>query len=66
MVTRDGWKYVLLDDRPWLMFNVNEDPYELVNLAQNPAWLDQRKRLHDMTLQWMKDTGDRFDFSKED
>ena len=29
VVTRDGWKYVAFEGTSWLMFNLNEDPYEL-------------------------------------
>ena len=44
IATRDGWKYVVLEGQPWLMFNRNEDacfrqaktsPYEQVTLAHN-------------------------------
>ncbi|MEM7807414.1 MAG: sulfatase, partial [Planctomycetota bacterium] len=30
LVTRDGWKYVCLEHQPWLLFNLNDDPYEQV------------------------------------
>ncbi|HBY60267.1 MAG TPA: hypothetical protein DEH78_10620, partial [Solibacterales bacterium] len=33
LVTRDGWKLVCFEGMPWLLFNLNEDPYELANLA---------------------------------
>ena len=29
----DGWKYAALEGQPWLLYNLNEDPYELANLA---------------------------------
>ncbi len=60
LVTRDGWKYVALEGQPWLMFNLNEDPYELVNLAHNTAFKVERKRLQDRLGQWISDTGDEF------
>jgi arylsulfatase A-like enzyme len=52
VVTRDGWKYVCFGQQPWLMFDLNEDPYELVNLAHNPAQRGRRKELHDLVDQW--------------
>jgi arylsulfatase A-like enzyme len=60
VVTRDGWKYACLEHQPWLMFNLNEDPYELVNLAHNTRFGAERKRLHDRLAAWVSDTGDEF------
>lgn len=60
IVTRDGWKYVAFEGAPWLMFNLNEDPYEQANLAHNNAYTAERKRLHQRLRQWVADTGDRF------
>ncbi len=60
LVTRDGWKYVCLEHQPWLMFHLNEDPYEQANLAHNVAFGAQRSRLHARLGQWIADTGDSF------
>ena len=60
VVTRDGWKYVVLEGQPWLMFNLAEDPYELVNLAHNTACRVERKRLQDRLAGWIDETGDVF------
>ncbi len=60
IVTRDGWKYVVLENMPWLLFNLNEDPYEQVNLALNCQFRVERKRLQDRLAQWIADTGDSF------
>ncbi|MEX1016107.1 MAG: sulfatase [Phycisphaeraceae bacterium] len=64
VVTTDGWKYVCLEHQPWLMFNLNEDPYEQVNLAHNAAFRNQRQRLHDRLAQWIADTDDTFALPK--
>jgi arylsulfatase A-like enzyme len=61
IVTLDGWKYLVLEGQLWLMFNLNEDPYELVNLAHNTRYRAQRRRLQDRLTAWIEDTGDRFD-----
>jgi arylsulfatase A-like enzyme len=58
VVTRDGWKYACFDDRPWLLFNLHEDPYELVNLAHDPGYHAIRARLRDRLGQWIDQTGD--------
>ncbi len=60
VVTRDDWKYVAFEGQPWLMFNLNEDPYELANLAHNTKFRVERKRLQDRLAQWIADTGDVF------
>jgi len=60
LVTRDGWKYVCFENQSWLMFNLNEDPYEMVNVAQNTAYNEQRKKLIARLRQWVADTGDKF------
>jgi arylsulfatase A-like enzyme len=60
LVTRDGWKYVCLENQSWLMFNLNEDPYELVNVALNSAYGAQRRQLIARLKQWIADTGDKF------
>jgi arylsulfatase A-like enzyme len=60
VLTRDGWKYVCLEHQPWLMFDLNEDPYELVNLAHNTAHREERSRLNERLRRWVSDTGDEF------
>jgi arylsulfatase A-like enzyme len=61
LVTRDGWKYVCLAGQPWLLFDLNEDPYEQVNLALNSRWHSQRRRLQDRLARWIAETDDRFE-----
>lgn len=60
IVTGDGWKYVVLEGQPWLMFNLNDDPYEQVNLAHNTAFATERDALQDRLGEWMHRVGDRF------
>jgi len=60
IVTRDGWKYAVLEHQPWLMFDLNEDPFEQVNLAHNRAFARERMRLQNRLAQWIADTGDSF------
>ena len=61
VVTRDDWKYVALERQPWLLFNLDDDPYEQVNLAHNTRFAPQRRRLQQRLATWIHDTGDRFD-----
>ncbi len=60
VVSRDGWKYVCLEHQPWLLFNLNEDPFEQANLAHNTNYRVERKKLHDRLAAWIHDTGDSF------
>lgn len=60
LVSRDGWKYVALEGQPWMLHNLNEDPYELANLAFNTRYRNERRRLHERLVQWVDETGDVF------
>jgi arylsulfatase A-like enzyme len=58
VVTADGWKYACIDGAPYLMFNLNEDPYEMANLAFNQRFIQERTRLHGLLSEWIEKTGD--------
>jgi arylsulfatase A-like enzyme len=60
IVTADNWKYAATEQGPWLMFNLNDDPYEMANLAHRPRHRQQQDRMHARLLQWIADTGDSF------
>jgi arylsulfatase A-like enzyme len=60
LVTRDGWKYTVLEGQPWLLYNLNDDPYEQVNLAHNTWYRRKRKQLQERLAQWLIDTDDAF------
>ena len=60
VVTADGWKYVVLEHQSWLMFNLNDDPYEQVNLAHNSIFAAERQRLQAFLKSWIEKTEDSF------
>jgi arylsulfatase A-like enzyme len=60
VVTKDGWKYVCFEGMAWLLFDLNEDPYEQVNLAHNSIFARKRKQLNDRLREWIVSTGDSF------
>lgn len=60
VVTKDGWKYVAFEDYDWLLFNLNEDPYEQVNLAHNSVYSGKCRELRNRLKQWIEETGDDF------
>ena len=61
LVTNDGWKYVVLEGQPWLMYNLNDDPYELANLALDGRFKQERQNLQDKLMDWITRTGDMFE-----
>ena len=60
VITIDGWKYVALEGQPWMMYNLNEDPYEFANLAHNTRYGEERRRLQKRLAAWISETGDAF------
>ncbi len=65
VVTKDGWKYTCFEGTSWQLFNLNEDPYELVNLAHETHLRAERKRLTARLRQWVADTGDKFNVPED-
>jgi hypothetical protein len=43
-----------------MLFNLNEDPYELANQAYNPVFRSERRKLQDRLADWIHDTQDQF------
>ena len=60
IVTADGWKYACFEGQSWLLFDLNEDPYELANLAHDGQYKAERRKLIARLKQWIADTGDKF------
>lgn len=58
--TTDGWKYIVLEGQPFALFNLNEDPYELNNLAFNDGFNAERESLQKQLEEWLTRTGDTF------
>ncbi len=60
VVMRDGWKYVALPGQDWLLFNTQEDPFEMANYIFDRAYTAQHRRLHARLRRWLEETGDDF------
>ena len=58
--TRDGWKYIILEGQPIMMFNLNDDPYEMTNLVYLDIYNEKREELHEKLKNWIASTGDVF------
>lgn len=64
LLTVDGWKYACFEDCTWMLYNLNEDPYEQVNLAHDPDWKGKRRELLEELAGWIQKTGDQFTLPK--
>lgn len=60
VVSEDGWKYICLEGCEWMLFHLEEDPYEQVNYAHEQWYLEKRRELYDALTAWIKETGDSF------
>ncbi len=60
IVTRDGWKYICLEHQPWMLFNLNDDPYEQQNLAHTSRAWNKRRELQLQLQDWIERTDDEF------
>lgn len=58
--TKDGWKYICIEGQPFVMFDLNEDPYETVNLAFQHSYLEKRKELQAELADWIDRTDDDY------
>ncbi len=65
VITCDGWKYACVRNGDWLMFNLNEDPYEETNLAFHTGYREKRQQLKALLQQWRDSTGDDFPLPAE-
>jgi arylsulfatase A-like enzyme len=60
IVTRDGWKYAVTEDGPWLLFNLEDDPFELADLSRIPRHRERRAELHGRLRDLVTGKGDDF------
>ncbi|NNE90254.1 MAG: sulfatase-like hydrolase/transferase, partial [Verrucomicrobiales bacterium] len=57
--TDDGWKLIHYPKAErWQLFDLNTDPHELKNLADDPAMAEKRKSIAAKLAAWQKETGD--------
>jgi arylsulfatase A-like enzyme len=61
IITTDGWKYACTAEGPWLMFNLNDDPYEMNNMALVPGCRHQREILHERLRAKIAEVDDEFE-----
>jgi arylsulfatase A-like enzyme len=57
-VRTDRFLYARTEAGPWLLYDLADDPYELKNLADDPAHSTLRERMEAKLAGWMERTGD--------
>lgn len=60
VISGDGWKYVVVEGSPFMLHNLNEDPYEQANHVFNPCYSEERERLHGMLKRHLDKVSDPF------
>jgi arylsulfatase A-like enzyme len=53
-------KYTVLAGEPWQFFDLQEDPYELNNLADDPRYSEEVRRHHHLLREELIATGDQY------
>jgi hypothetical protein len=59
-VITDRYTYVRTIERPWLLYDNREDPYQLINLIDVPGHTETRRRLDEHMRGHMQRIGDKF------
>ena len=57
-VRTERYMYARYQSEPWVLFDLEKDPYELKNLAKDSAAIAVRKEMEKKLTAWMKETGD--------
>jgi arylsulfatase A-like enzyme len=60
VITKDGWKYASFENEPYLLVNINDDPYEMGNLAHRCREKAKRAEMAALLQSWCDRTGDSF------
>ncbi len=68
--TTNGWRgvrtnrymYARSQQQPWVLYDLEKDPYELHNLAADPAAASVRDSMEKQLASWMKKTGDSWSY----
>ncbi len=64
-VRTERWMFAALPHKPWLLFDMHNDPYQLNNLVDDPAHNAVREEMIDRLLAHLRRINDQFQFSRE-
>jgi len=64
--TADAWRgvrtqrymYARMRDKPWVLYDLQQDPYQMTNLANQPASARVQAEMEKRLAEWMRKTGD--------
>jgi len=60
VITKDRWKYICVEGKEWLLFDLNDDPFETANLVFDTVFQKQKESCHQLLEEWISITGDDF------
>jgi arylsulfatase A-like enzyme len=68
--TDDGWRgvrtsrylYARYETKPWLLYDLEKDPYEMHNLVDDPGSQGLLKEMESRLTAWMNQTGDSWKY----
>lgn len=68
--TEDAWRgvrtrqhmYARFESKPWVLYDIEKDPYELNNLVDDPASKSLLRDMDRKVVQWMSRTGDSWKY----
>ena len=68
--TEDAWRgvrtqhhmYARFESKPWALYDVEKDPFEMTNLVDDPASKSLLKEMDGKLMQWMSRTGDSWKY----
>jgi arylsulfatase A-like enzyme len=59
------YKYAEFHDKPWLLYDLEKDPFEMNNLADDPRYSNLMRMLHGAVKHEMERTGDKWDEQRD-
>ena len=60
IITKDGYKYVCFEEMEWLLYDLNNDPYEQINLVHYGNCHALLARMNQRLQEWLDQTDDTF------
>ncbi len=63
-VRTDRYTYAVAEDGRWCFFDNREDPYQMHNLIDDPAYAKRARDLDGLVLDWLKRAQDPFPYEK--
>ena len=54
--------YARFESKPWVLYDIEKDPFEITNLVDDPASKSLLKEMDGKLMQWMSRTGDSWKY----